>query len=44
MPSDDVSLREDEEPLEADALDLSLAPAPEEETPAASRTPPRRKG
>ncbi|MEX0591699.1 MAG: SMC-Scp complex subunit ScpB [Xanthobacteraceae bacterium] len=31
MPSDDSALREDEDPLEEGDLDLSLAPAPEEE-------------
>ena len=31
MPSDDLALREDEEPLEPGDLDLALAPAPEPE-------------
>jgi segregation and condensation protein B len=31
MPSDDPGLREDEDPLDEGDLDLSLAPAPEEE-------------
>jgi segregation and condensation protein B len=31
MPSDDAALREDEEPLEAEALGHSLSPEPEEE-------------
>jgi segregation and condensation protein B len=30
IPSDDATLREDEDPLEPGALDLALAPAPEE--------------
>jgi segregation and condensation protein B len=29
MPSDDPSLREDEDPLDGNELDLSLAPGPE---------------
>lgn len=32
VPSDDPQLREDEDPLEDQPLDLALAPAPEEET------------
>jgi len=43
MPSDDPGLREDEEPVEENELDLSLAPAPDEEASATAVTPPRRK-
>lgn len=39
MPSDDPALREDEDPLDREELDLSLAPAPEEEQ--GSETPER---
>ena len=44
MPSDDLGLREDEEPIEENELDLSLAPAPDdEEASEPAVTPPRRK-
>ncbi len=45
MPNDSSLLRDDEEPLDAGDLDLTLAPAPEEEeAPEPSGSPPRRKG
>ncbi len=43
IPNDSSTLRDDEEPLDAGDLDLTLAPAPEEEAPEPSGSPPRRK-
>jgi segregation and condensation protein B len=41
MPSDDPALREDEDPLEGNELDLSLAPAPEADEDGAAEGPER---
>ncbi len=43
MPNDASTLRDDEDPLDPGDLDLSLAPAPDEEAPEPSASPPRRR-